>query len=160
MTHKIKLYLTIFISSIFLCSSLVYASEQTVTPSEIRQYTNDLLLLQNQIFSLAQYAVFPNATTNTTDVQNSFNTLNKSLDTMAKEIFTDLSSLPNSSPYANPLRLLLNATNYMHNALYELNSILTSTDSADKMLILERYFTFRIAAKDTFSLISSLLATP
>lgn len=158
MIHKLKLYLAVFISSIFLCSSLLYASELTIAPADIKQYTDELLLLQNQIFSLAQYAVFPIDIPNPSEVQSGFNTLDKSLDLIAKDIFTDLSNISNQSPYINYLRLLLNATNYMHNALYELNSILASTASTDKMLILERYFTFRIAAKDTLLLVTSLLA--
>lgn len=158
MNQKLKIYLVVFMSSIFLCSSLLYASEQTVTPSDIKHYTNDLLLIQNQIFSLAQYAIFPTDDTNAYVLENSFNNIDKSLDVLAKDIYTDLVAVSNQSPYINNLRLLLNATNYMHNALYELNTILKSTDSTDKMLTLERYFAFRINAKNTFALISSLLA--
>lgn len=154
-----KIFLTI---AIIYCISNPVQSMATMNNAHkenVQAYIEELNILQNQIFSLAQKVVFEQEV-NMSYVKDTVKNLNKYLDTLRGKIDSDLikdSSIENSLYMNRDLLMLDNTINYMKSALSELSYLVNQTSGAEKIITLERYFNFKIYAGNTLKFTKNLI---
>lgn len=153
MRFKLKACLAVLLSSILICTVSIQANS---TPSDIQKYIDDLSLIQQQIFTLTQYIVFPQS--EDAPIEAGLNHINTALTTVNTKLNTALSK-STEEPHTRELRLLLNVVNYMYNSLYELELLTKNDSQTEKLLILQNYFNFRVYASNTLNFVKNLLST-
>lgn len=149
---KFKSYLLIFIASTLIFTSSLFATDTTnaIYKQTVTTYIEQLSVLQNQIFTLAQKATFSSA--------NSDSTFNSELDAMYStldQIYGSMTiyynSLPAKSIERRNLLILFNAINLLRGSLFQFDELSNTESSLEKMILLENYFGFKIEANDTIN---------
>ena len=137
MKSKLKSYTIIFV---LICATTLQASQ--IQNSTVQKYLDELLLIQNQVFTLAQRVVCPLEDITTAQHANMLH-LENSLDSINKKLTEALTTITENNETSRELRLLLTAVNYIQNSLYELRDYCSKQNAPEKLLILERFFNFR-----------------
>lgn len=149
-----------YITIIFLCIILMfhpslYASNASNTSNQdMEKYITNLTLLKNHMYTLSQTVVFSWDENSSAD--DALMRLNTSLNTTAKEISLELTDTAPNTPLYRNLLILLNATNYLKAALYELEILSGQNNPADKIRTLERYFNFLVYATNSIRFFDNL----
>lgn len=156
---KFKSYLLIFIASILIFTSSLFATaitnptyKQTVT-----NYIEQLSQLQNQVFTLARKATFGSPESKSTfnsELDFINNSLKKTMDSMNSYYQT----LPPKSTEKRNMLILVNASTLIESSLFQLNAINNTDSDVEKMVLLEDYFRFKVEATDTLNLVQHLLS--
>lgn len=158
MKSKLKPYAIILLIFILIFSASIKASTLNTPSIQVSQYVEYLADIQRRIFTHALQLIFPSSSGQSSSFSSGFDSITKVLNDMSSDIESELSNANIELGYASELRLLLNAINYIQNSLYELNLFSQSNNSADKLMILERYFNFRVYATNTLTFVTRLLS--
>lgn len=158
MKSKLKLYPILLLTFILIFSASIKASTLNTPSIQVSQYVEYLADIQRRIFTHAQQLTFPSSSGQSSSFSSGFDSITKTLTNMSSDITAELSNANIESGYASELRLLLNAINYIQNSLYELNLLSQSNNSTDKLIILEKYFNFRVYATNTLTFVTQLLS--
>ncbi|PHV72330.1 hypothetical protein CS063_02310 [Sporanaerobium hydrogeniformans] len=158
MFSKLKTYFFILLSFSFIACTSTKASSMP-NQSVIEGYLNDLITIQNQIFTLGEKVAFPDDTLSSQNLQPEFNYISNSLQSISGKLISELASNKNSLAQSEQIRLLLTASNYAQNSLDELKSFSVKQSALEKFSTLERYFGFRVYANNTLNFVSNFLST-
>lgn len=153
---KNKLLFTLFCSLLIVCYSCISATSVDVYHAELTTYIDQLLVIQNRIFTLAKDIVFPDSPPSQSNIKERINRLDEHLDTITLELSSKLNVL---DAHDREIRLVLNAINYMQNALFELKCIVSADNSTVKMMDLERFVNFKVYATNTINFVLNLMDT-
>nr|WP_307992130.1 hypothetical protein [uncultured Niameybacter sp.] len=149
-----------YITIIFLCIILIlhpslYASNASKTSDQdMGKYITNLTLIKNHMYTLSQTVVFSWDEDSSAD--DALMRLNTSLNNTAKEISLELTDTAPNTPLYRNLLILLNATNYLKGALYELEVLSGQNNPAEKIRTLERYFNFLVYATNSIRFFDNL----
>lgn len=156
---KSKLLFMLFMSFILLSHAPLEASNfSNITHQEIINTNIDqLTLIQNQIFALAQKILFSSIAGDSSS-KNDTARINSSIDEVSKSLYNYASKLSDDSSEKRDTFLLINAANYIKSSLYELNSLAAQDSPPEKITTLERYFNYRVYATNTIKLVANLLS--
>lgn len=141
---KTKSLLILLLSSIFLFTTPTQAASMpNIKHREmINGYIDQLNLIQNQVFTVAQKILF-SSTTSPSSVTDDLNRISTSINAVNRSMYNYVDSLADDTPEKRDILLLLNAVNYIKSSLYELNLLATQPSPPDKLTTLERYFNYR-----------------
>lgn len=154
---KFKSSYLILILSILMFSVATHASDIPAVSHEelVTGYINELGLIENEIFALAELV-------NSNQFKSTFNRgsefLNNKLDTLLNSMSTYDASLPSKSSERRDIALLLSAANLMRASLLELGQISDNPSDIEITLVLENYFKYRGAAKNSLDAVRGLLS--
>ena len=155
MKSKFKLTLTILLSFILIINTSLYASTlPSNSQQDVQQYISNLILLKNNMYTLAQEIVF--SWDDTSSADDALTRLHSSLNNTANKIGLNLNSAPQDSSLYRNLLILFNATNYLKAALYELELLAQQNTPSEKIRTLERYFNFLIYANNSIRFFDNL----
>jgi len=157
---KSKPLFIIFISLIIMCNVPLQATTFTNTTHQqiLKNNIDNLTLVQNQIFTLAQKIFFPTSTVDSS-IENDLARINNSIDDVNKSLYSYSTKLSDNSSEKRDAFLLINAANYIKSSVYELSSLATQASPSEKMLTLERYFNYRVYASNSIRLVANLLSS-
>lgn len=149
------LTLTILFTSFPLIASNTSISSHDQT---IQKFIDDIQLLQNQVFTLAQSA-FENSPEYKSTIKNEIKLINTNIQSLDNEILAYLSTLPSISSENSDTLLVQNALNLVKNSLYQIDLLSNSTTSLERFLILQEFFRLRVNAAETLLGLKNLISS-
>lgn len=154
-TYFISLLL---VSAILFTSFPVRASSTTLSSHDqtIEKFINDIELLQNQVFTLAQ-AAFQKPPEYKSTAKDDIKRINTRIQSLNKEILSYLSKYPSISSENSDILLVQNALNLVKNSLYQIDLLTDASSSIEQFLILQEFFRLRVNAAETLAGLKNLI---
>ncbi|MDA3731560.1 hypothetical protein PBV87_08745 [Niameybacter massiliensis] len=157
-SHKAFIPLLLTTALIFASSSLIASTTDTSSHDKIIQrFIDDIQLLQNQVFTLAQ-STFKECSKDKSNRITEINHINSSIEILNKEILEYLSTLPSISSQNSDTLLVQNALNLVKNSLYQIDLLSDATTNLEQFLILQEFFRLRVNATETLVGLRNLLS--
>lgn len=150
----------ILITTILFSSFPMIASTVNITSHDktISKFVDDIQLIQNQVFTLAQLS-FEKSPESKSTIRNEINRINTSIQSLNEEILVYLSTLPSISSENSDTLLVQNALNLVKNSLYQIDLLSDATASIEQFLILQEFFRLRVNAAETLLGLKNLISS-
>ena len=148
---KRKFFTTLFLylSTILIATSLSASTASNASHNyTIQTFINNIRLLQDQVFSLAEFAL-ENPSEDKTRLTNSIRAVNSNIESLNREILDYLNTLPSISSQNSDVLLAQNALNLVKNSLYQINLLVNTTSGVERLLLLQEFFRLRVNAAET-----------
>lgn len=158
MKSKFKRVLIVFMTCLLAFTTCIQAANLTnsETQSSVQETIDELLLLQNQIFTFAPKVIFTEGRDKASN-QRELEVFRNSLNAITENLRMQLDSVQTDDITSRNMLLLLSAVDFMQSAVIELGIINTQDALVDRMLSLERYFNSRISAINTTQLVQRFI---
>ncbi|MGL4799974.1 MAG: hypothetical protein ACRCWY_11350 [Cellulosilyticaceae bacterium] len=157
---KQKMLLLLFISTSILFTSFI-VSASTIDLSThnktIQSFIDDITLLQNRVFVIAQSAL-ENEEKDMTKLNNQIKLVNADIESLNNKLLDYLATLPSISEENSDTLLIQNALNLVKNALYQINLLVNAPSDIDQLLILQEFFRLRVNAAETLNGIQKIIS--
>lgn len=153
-----KIIIMLFITFLVISSNTLFAKSPDLTPSQINKisnYAGKLNDIHKNIYTLSQNLMFSSSSSSLTT--NAISGIRKQLSTLTNELFDALSDYEDNNYLYRDILILQNASNYMHASLVELDTFSQQTSSSDKSSTIERFYYFRLRARQALDLFSTIL---
>lgn len=149
------LVITLLFTSFPLAAANVNTSSHNQT---IQSFINDIKLLQNRVFTLAQSAL-EDSPKDTVKLNNQIKLINLEIESLNNKILDYLSTLPSISSQNSDTLLIQNALNLVKNSLYQIDLLVNAPSKIDQLLILQEFFRLRVNAAETLTGLQNLISS-
>lgn len=157
----IKIFITVIVTTAILYSTIPLKASALMSSAHdqtIQTFINEIQLLQNQVFTLAQ-STFEQSPGNKNTIKNEIKRINTSIQSLNQEILNYLASLPSISSENSDTLLVQNALNLVKNSLYQVDLLSQATSSVEQFLILQEFFRLRVNATETLTGLKNLISS-
>ncbi|MDF2879203.1 MAG: hypothetical protein K0S30_2299 [Clostridia bacterium] len=141
--------------------SLIPSPLASPTPAEhkqtITQFLNEIQLIQNQVYDIAQFAI-KNPSEVNPQIENRINFINNNIERLNRRIEDYLAVVSGVSDENRHVALTFNVINLVKSGLYTLTLLINTTADDQRIALLDEYFRTRINALDTLEILQELLA--
>ena len=156
--QKFFITLLLFTAISFIPSTLNASNPNNTSHKQIIQkFINDIKVLQNQVFTLAQSGL-ELSPQDKVDFKNKVKIVNSNIASLDKQIVDYLSDVPSISAQNSDALLVQNALNLVKNSLYQVDLLSNATSNVERLVILQEFFRLRVNAAETLTGVQNIIS--